>query len=368
MALATPENADRLARQVLRRRLRVRPKENVTIETYPTALPWAAGFVREARRIGARPLLHFEDEQSYWSAVEEGRAVEVGTPSDAEWKALEGSDVYIYFWGPEDQARMRALPEAVREKLTAFNGRWYDTARKAGVRGARMAIARATTPNAQHWGVSREKWERDVFAASMRGPRTMVSAARKVQQAFEKGRSLRLRHPNGTDLRLALAGRPVTVSLGEITPADLKTRFGRMTSVPEGTAYVAVEEDTAEGRFRANRTSGQFGAPAVGGRLEFKNGRLTSFSFDRGGRPFAAGYRSGGAGRDRPSFIEVGFHPDVRGVPVLEELEQGAVTVGVGGNSGFGGKTKSDFQGYVTIGGAELSVDGRPLVRAGRIV
>ena len=68
----SPQEADRLARQVLTVRLRLKAGENVTIETYPTALPWALGFVREARRLGARPVLHYEDERSYWTAVDVG--------------------------------------------------------------------------------------------------------------------------------------------------------------------------------------------------------------------------------------------------------------------------------------------------------
>lgn len=53
---------------------------------------------------------------------------------------------------------------------------------------------------------------------------------------------------------------------------------------------------------------------------------------------------------------------------MLEEAEAGAVTVGVGRNVGFGGKTKGDFLAYITLGGGELSVDGRPLVRRGKVV
>ena len=105
----TLEAADRLARVTLRQRLGLKPRENVTIEAFSSTLPWAAGFVREARRIGANPLVHFEDEASYWAAVREGRASVIGAPGDHEWAGLGETDVYIYFWGPTEIERRARL-------------------------------------------------------------------------------------------------------------------------------------------------------------------------------------------------------------------------------------------------------------------
>jgi leucyl aminopeptidase (aminopeptidase T) len=369
MKAPSVESADRLARSVLRRRLAVKAGEAVTIEAYPSALPWATGFVREARRLGARPLLLYEDERSYWTAVSEGRTSLVGSPGANEWGALEGSDVYVYFWGPEDLPRRRSLPDREAEQLVAFNTRWYETARKAGVRGVRMGIARATEPNARFFGVPVTSWREKVYDASVRDPAAFRAAAARVARRLEKGRSVRIRHPNGTDLTLALAGRRPYVTLGEVTATSRKTAFGSMASVPDASVYVAVDESTADGTFVANRTStAAFFRPVDGGRFRFRDGRLVGHAFGRGGAAFRNAFRAAGAGRDRPAFVEVGFDPSLAGVPLLEEAEAGAVTVGVGGNVGFGGRTKVDFLGYLTVGGAELTVDGRPLVRGGRVL
>ncbi len=360
--------ADRLARSVLTRRLNLRPKENVTIEAYPSSLRWATGFVREARRLGARPVLHYEDEASYWQAVDTGKAALLGAPGEHEWAALENTDVYIYFWGPEDTARRDRLPDRVQSQLTAFNGRWYEVAKKSGVRGARMTIARVTEANARRWGVSPRAWMNEVMAASLRDPATLRRDAERVRRALANGRSLRLTHPNGTDLTLALAKRPVHVTIGEVTPASLKAPFGMMANVPDGCVYVAVDESTADGTFVANRPTARNGSALRGGRWTFENGRLREFQFSEGGAKFGSEYRSAAPGKDRPALIEVGLDPSVRYAPMLEEAEAGAVTVGVGRNVGFGGKTKGDFLAYITLGGGELSVDGRPLVRRGKVV
>jgi leucyl aminopeptidase (aminopeptidase T) len=364
----SPLDSDRLARSVLRDRLSVKPKENVTIEAYPAALPWATGFVREARRLGARPLLHLEDEESYWAAVDEGRGEVVGAPGGHEWAALEETDAYIYFWGPQDLARRNRLPAKTKDQLVAFNGRWYDVARRAGLRGARMFLGRVTEENAGTWGTTVARWEREVLNASLRSPATFRADAERVRRAFEKGRSVRIRHPNGTDLTLALRQRPAQVTLGDLPPPRRRGRFGMMANVPDATVYVAVDEETAEGTVVANRVGSGLGVPLRGGRFRFRDGRLKETRFASGGSTFRSAYRAANRGKDRPSFVEVGLNPSVRSAPMLEELELGAVTVGAGQNAGFGGKTDCNFLGSLTVGGAELRVDDRPLVRAGRVL
>lgn len=360
--------SDRLARVVLRDRLAVKPKENVTIEAYPAALPWATGFVREARRLGARPLLHLEDETSYWAAVEDGKGELVGSPGDHEWAALEETDAYIYFWGPQDLARRNRLPAKTQAALVAFNRRWYDVARRSRLRGARMFLGRVTEENARTWGTPAARWEREVVNASLEEPTRFRPDAERIRRAFERGRSVRLRHPNGTDLTLALRQRPANVTLGDLAPPKKRGRFGMMINVPDASVYVAVDENTAEGTLVSNRTVSCFGTPHRGGRFTFSGGRLTRLSFASGGAAFLGPYRRAKRGKDRPSFLEVGLNPGVRSAPMLEEIERGTVTVGVGQNAGFGGKTDTDFLGYLSVRGAELSVDDRPLVRAGRLV
>jgi leucyl aminopeptidase (aminopeptidase T) len=188
-------HADQLARNVLRSRLALRPKEKVIIETYPSSLPWANGFVREARRAGAQPILHYEDERSYWTAVEEGHGSLLGTPATHEMAALAEADVYIYFWGPEDLARRWKLNEEAQDELTAFNSRWYEVARKNGVRGARMGIARVTPENAKTFGVSFTAWQSEIFAASTRDIRPLVRTAERLRTILEKGGTTRLTRP-----------------------------------------------------------------------------------------------------------------------------------------------------------------------------
>lgn len=368
MVTPTPHEADRLARQVYTYRLHLKPDENVTIEVYPTALPWALGFVREARRMGARPMLHFEDESSYWAAVEEGHADLIGNPGAHEWAALSKTDAYVYFWGPEDNARLGKLSGKIAERLVAFNMRWYAAARRAGLRGVRMGIARVTPHASRRWGVPFETWRKEIVKSSMLDPKTLLPDAKKLQRALEGRHAAHITHPNGTDLTLSLLGRKAVTALGWVTPASMKTLFSRMASVPDGSVYVAVDESTADGTLVSNRMSGLFGEPVRGGRWTFRRGRLVDQRYTAGAKSVGDEYAHGGTGRDRPSMLEVGLDPNIHISPNLEENERGAVSVGIGGNSGFGGTNRSDFLAHLTVAGAELAIDGRTVVRGGRIV
>lgn len=232
-----------------------------------------------------------------------------------------------------------------------------------------MGIARVTRPNARFFGVPWRRWRDQVLRASLTDPSSIRPTASRLSAVLLQGRTVRVRHPNGTDLTLALAGRRPNQSIGEVTAETMKTPFGSMASVPDATVYVAVDETTADGTIVANRpNTTAFERPVHDGRFTFRNGKLVRSSFGSGGVAFRSAYRAAGAGRDRPSFLEVGLDPNVDRAPLLEENEAGAVTVGVGRNAGFGGATKVDFLGYVTVAGAQLSIDGRPVARGGRLV
>ncbi|MGP8073249.1 MAG: hypothetical protein ACLPZM_09040 [Thermoplasmata archaeon] len=364
----TVREADLLARRVLRQRLNVRARENVTIECYPTALPWAAGFVRETRRLGARPLLHYEDETSYWTAIDEGAAAIVGTLGNPEMAALAATDVYVYFWGPEDMARRRTLSDATSEKAVAFNNRWYDVATQAGLRGARMGIARVTEANARLLGVPYRAWRKEMIGASTQDLTPLIKDATRINQRLRRGKTIRLHHSNGTDLTLALAGRTPVESLGRVTPANMKSRFGRMATVPEALVYTSVDEGVAEGTFVANRPSTSSGTRRAGGQWRFENGRLSRAQYREGGASFRTAYRSGGVDRSRPAFIEFGLDPSIHVSPMLEESERGTVSIGIGANASFGGKNKTFFSDYLALAGADVLIDDIPVLRRGRIV
>ena len=360
-SVPSEETLSKFARSVLTRNLRVRPGERVTIEAWPHTLPWAVALARESRRLGAFPLVLHEDETAYWDTVANGGARILGTVGDHEWATLSKTDVYIHMWGPGDRVRLASLPPAQGRRLTAFNDEWYDRARKAGVRGARLEIGRPYPSLAEAYRVDIRTWADQVVAATLVPPHELERRAGPVMRALARGRTLRITHSNGTDLTLGLARRAPIAQFGRPRVGDRKQPLSFLCNLPAGAVLVALDESVASGTIVGNRTCYYEDGVATGPILEFREGRLVGARFGSGGERFDGPFRTAGAGRDRPGRFSLGLNPKLRDTPQLEDVEADAVTVSVGGNQYLGGKNRSRFFGWAVTAGATVAVDGRPI-------
>ncbi len=352
-----------LARSVLTKNLAVRPGERIVVEAWTHTLPWAVAFAREARHLGALPLVPFEDEAAYWDAVDAGETKLLGKAAGHEWAALERTNVYVHMWGPGDRLRLARLPRGRAEQLFGFNDAWYRVARKAGLRGARLELGRPFPELAQAYRADLDVWTDQLVRATQVGPAALERAAAPIVRALERGRRLRIRGDDGTDLTLGLAHRRVFPMVGRPRVGDPKRPFDLLTNLPAGAVRVALDETVADGTLVANRTCYYEDGIATGAVFRFQGGKLTGHDFASGGERFDAPYKTGGQGRDRPGFLAIGLNPALHDTPQVEDLERGAVMVSVGGNRFWGGKNRSSLFGWAINAGASIEVDGRLVVQ-----
>jgi leucyl aminopeptidase (aminopeptidase T) len=362
-----PPEMGTIAKQMLTKTLRLRRGENLLVETWTHMLPWAQAIVLEARKLGLRTLVLYEDEATYWKSVEECKATDLGRASDPELAALAKTDGYIFLWGPEDRPRLNALPPEKVEALQAYNHRWYQVAEKAHLRGCRFELGRATAPAARLYGVPLGSWQQEIIEASLVDPAPMAREGVRLATRLRRGRELRIRHANGTDVTLQLAGRRPTVDDGVVDAADVRDG-NNLTTLPAGAVYVALEERTASGRFLANRTSYLRKGAVTGGRWTFAEGRLTEFEYLSGGEGVQESFEKASPGKDRPGFLSIGMNPKVHRAPGLEDLERGTLLLGVGSNTFYGGKNRSNFQSWLGLAGAHVEVDGKTIVADGEVL
>jgi leucyl aminopeptidase (aminopeptidase T) len=351
----------KVARSVLTNNLGVKPGERVIIEAWSHTLPWAVSLAREARRLGAQPLIPYEDEAAFWDVVDEDGEQALGTVPAHEWAALAKTNVYIHMWGPGDRIRLNQLSQKRRDVLFGFNSRWYQAATKAGLRGARLELGRVYPSLAKAYGVSESAWTDQLVRGTLVPPEVMRRRAAPLARALERGKRLRIRDDAGTDLTLGLARRPARVQIGRLSAADLKRPSGSLMTLPSGGLRVALDETVADGTIIGNRTNYFDNGVATGGVFRFRNGRLTDHEFARGQRFFDADYKLGGKGRDRPGQFSIGLNPQLHNTPQLEDGELGALMVSVGMNRFSGGKNPSPFFGWVINAGASVEVDGRTI-------
>jgi leucyl aminopeptidase (aminopeptidase T) len=368
-----PETPSRLqrdaARNIVTKYLHVRAGENVIVESWDHTMSFASAMVDEFRRVGGKVLLVRNDEDSWWRAIGRRQGKLLGQSSEPEWAALRAADVYVNFWGPGDTDGIEAHTEKSFDDAFAWNWPWYGVARKAGLRGVRMTAGFVTEGRAREWDLDRARWDRSVLRASLVDPQELAKAGQRLGRALSRGTKVRITHPNGTDLAVGLGrgvsrltdGRPHSWVKGD-SPS------GMVQQVPAGTIDVPLDSESAKGSFHANRRTNIWWNWHAGGKLGFAEGRLRSYSFERGEEAFVREYKNGTTGKDRTSVLKLGLNPAVHDVPNLETVERGSVSLQIGGNRYLQGTNESSFFTWFSLAGAEIAIDGTPVIRGGRIL
>ncbi len=352
-------NAAKVARSILTKNLKVKAGERVTIEAWPHTLPWAIALAREARRLKALPMVLYEDEDAYWDAIANGQSKILGTAASHEWAALGKTNVYIHMWGPGDRVRLNAVPEKRLDEAFRFNDGWYAAARKSGLRGLRLELGRPFPTLSVAYDVDQQSWLDQIAAASLVPPEELERRAAPIAKRLRAGRRVHITHPNGTDLTLGLARRPVYVYSGRPAVGDKKRPFDILANLPAGSVRTSLDESVADGTIVANRTCYYDDGSATGAVFEFAGGKLKSAKFDTGAERFDGPFAKARKGRDQPGFLSFGLNPELHNTPQVEDLEAGTVMVSVGGNRNLGGKNAANFFGWAIVAGAKVEIDGK---------
>lgn len=191
-----------------------------------------------------------------------------------------------------------------------------------------------------------------------------------MRQVLAAGKEVRITAPNGTDLRVRIAGRPAYVSDGVISAED-RRRGGPATSVwlPAGEVYVIPVPGSAEGVlvtdqdfFRGERIEGL--------RLEFKEGRVASLTAKSGLGALKAQYDAAGRGKDVLSVLDFGINPGLKlpaDKPIHAWSRAGMVTVVVGNNGWAGGDNNVGFGMAPHLFNGTVAVDGQVVIQDGKL-
>jgi leucyl aminopeptidase (aminopeptidase T) len=368
MAESSPELAAQVARSILAKTLRVRRGENVVIETWSESLPWAKPFVNEARRMGANPMLLYEDEESFWEALRSGESRHTGRVGGHEWAALAKTSAYVFFHGPSEWPRADDLPPKQKAGVAAYNPEWYRRAAKAKIRGARMFLGRTSQLAADRWKLDFQAWQEELVRASLVPPADLHRVGARIGERLRKGKLVKVTHANGTDVSFRLGRFPIQLDDALVDDADLKAG-NNMASIPGGVVGVAIDHTSAQGEVIGNHINYPESGPVSGALWSFADGHLTSQSYQSGGEPIEAAYaKAPREGRDRLGYISIGLNPEIIKLPMMEDQELGAVLFSIGANNFRGGKVSSPFGAWSVLKGADVSIDGRPLLEEGRVV
>ncbi len=355
-----------LAKNVIRRSLHVKPKENVIVECWTHGLPVAAEFVYQLRAAGAHPMLLLEDEETLWRSAATLPRSKLGKVGSHEWKALDEADAYVFVPGPADIAKVREVGWEKWNAATAYNEDWYKRARRNRLRGARIGLGYVTPQRAASYGFDLDAWRAMVLEASSVDPREIVRAGRRIAAALSKKGRLEISAPNGTRFACDLKGRKAALDDGMVSKEDLD-EGENMANIPAGEAYVVPDERSAEGTIVFDRPIAMLGRWIRGLSMAFDGGRLAKWSASENEDMVRPDWERAKGDKDRLGYVDIGLNPRARTGFLQDVIVAGNVYVAVGDNEEAGGRNKTGFFLGASLTGATVRVNGRAVVEGGHL-
>jgi leucyl aminopeptidase (aminopeptidase T) len=358
----------RLAAAVLGRSLTLRRGQSVIIESWAHTLPLAEALASEARRRGIRPAIFYMPETSATEAGPRFSPADANAIPLAEVAAVGRSSGYIMLPPtPEEGRRRELMPPAHRRAFERRASEWNRVLQQHSVPCVWLLAATATASAARSYHIDIRKWRRESLEGSTLDPRFFQRSARPIARRLRRGRRLVITHPNGTHVELGLLGRSPVLEDGKVDAKDVaEGRF--WTTIPSGWLSVALDERVADGFFRSNRASRHRRGLVHDLSWTFRHGRLHDHRAGSGRELFEGPYRAAGRERDRPAYFSIGLNPKIRDFPLAEDQGWGVVTLYVGHNDDYGGRTRGRYRDFALLEGATVLVDDAPIVEGGRPV
>lgn len=362
---------EEVARKLVVNSARVREGEFVRIHGGVRDLVLLEDMAVATRRLGAWPLVTLgSDRMARLMYDEVPESFDTQRPELAvRMVGLFSVNINVDF--SENDAVLSGVPPgriAARAQASQPVG---DLAREFNVRTINLGNGfYPTEQRASLFGISQEELGKMFWDGVNVDYEAMRTTGLMVKQVLHQGHTLRITHPNGTDLSVKLGANDVLVSDGIVSAED-ERHGGAATTVwlPAGEVFTAPLTGTAEGVVVADHFFYQ-GQRVEGLRLEFAEGLMTSMTADKGIEVVQAAYDVAGPGRDRFSVIDIGLNPNIQippGSDVVGFVPAGMVTVGVGNNAWAGGANNVNFSIYPFLPGSTVEVDGSVLVADGEL-
>ena len=298
--------------------MNVKPDESVLVVTDTKRLKIAEAFAYAATSLGAQTVV----------AVMEP-AKQIGEPPKAVAEAMKAVDVVL-------------LPTSTSLSHT-------DARREATKRGVRIASMPGITEDMMSIGGLTADYKQ------------IAKLTNKVARILEKGETVKITTPSGTDLTMSIKGRPPLKDTG------LYHKKGDWGNLPAGEACLAPVEGTTQGTLVIDSMSTIVTQPL---KITVKNGWARKFV-----GPDAAKLEARLKAADKNAYnigeLGIGTNPKARvtGAVLEDEKVLGTVHIALGDNTSYvGGQTKSKIHLDGILFKPTVWVNKRQLMRDGELL
>ena len=227
-----------------------------------------------------------------------------------------------------------------------------------------------TATTATRLGIPQTRLAEVFWRAAAVPAATLRARADGLRRVMAAGKSITVTHPNGTNLTFAADYGRAIISDGALTPEKLQQgSAAALTWLPAGELVLPAMPGTASGTLVIDRELSD-GKLVEGLTLRFANGKLTSMTAKSNLEAIKAFYDAASGAKDEFGFIDIGVNPETT-VPVGTGRTvwgaPGSIVFGIGDNRIFGGTNASSFSLSPQLGGATVTVDGKPVIVNGTI-
>lgn len=252
---------DKLARLLVRYSTRLTRGENVLIEAFDVPSDIVAALVREAREVGANPMVLLKENRVLREQYRLGDEGSLQLAGELERAWMDRMNAYIGIRGATNITELSDVP---LDRMNLYQKLWWTPVhQERRINHTRWVVLRYPTPSmAQQAAMSTEAFEDFYFdvCANLDYPH-MSEAMQPLKERMERTDKVRLVSP-GTDLSFSIKGIPAVKCDGA-------------RNIPDGEVYTAPVRDSVNGTIAYNAPTIYQGVSFENVRLEFRNGRVT---------------------------------------------------------------------------------------------
>jgi leucyl aminopeptidase (aminopeptidase T) len=366
---ATTPDYQAIARLMVRDAVAVKDKDAVLILGDKTKIPLMEALAVEVAKAGGYPHMVLDSPEAANRILTEVPLSYLESPNKMMLNEVKKIDVLIALSAVDDPATFARVPEE-RVALARKSGQEIgDTINARPIRTVALGNPLMPTPAvARHYGVPLETLEAQ-FWDSVNAPHAEIEATGNlVRQALTGGRAVRITTPAGTDLRLSLLpDRKILLSDGRIhaEPAGKPEEVW----LPAGEVFTAPDATSANGTVVVPLADYR-GIKIRNLRLTFTNGRVTNLEATQNAEALKAALAQSSGDKDLFAFLDIGVNPRSKRIPNSDYATfpmAGMVTIGIGQAPWAESPNQSEFGQEFFIPGATLEVDGRSIVKSGKL-
>jgi aminopeptidase len=359
------------ARFIVQTSARVQEGEIVLIRGHQRDTTLLEDLAIRCRAAGAFPLLQYTSDRLHQGMVEQADPKFDNQLNALDVRLASVVNCVISLEAPDYPSLLNHVPGerlAARAKADAAAA---DLMRRAGVRTVIIGNGIEPTPAAANqYALSQEDLSRIFWEAVAVEPEQFASVGSVLRSVLAEGKELKITNPNGTSVKMKIAGARVTVADGAVAAEDVRAIPGAQVRLPAGELLLIPVPGSAEGRIVVD-TLWFRGRTVSGLSVNVKAGKATGLSARSGVEVIREVYDATGPGKDVLSYLSLGLNPAIRqpaGTKFNAPMPRGMVTLYLGNNTRARGENAVPLELPLYLPGSTLEVDATTLIDAGRLI